>query len=91
MEASANSDWFKDSLFNRHSKYTEYIHCEHANDLNESINAYRDLFQQCFNNNSTPVVLVPKKNGSVCYFSFCKLDQVTELDAEPMSNMEVIN
>ena len=42
---------------------------------------------------SSPIVLVPKKDGSVrfCIY-FRKLNKVTEIDAEPMPNMEeVIN
>ena len=42
---------------------------------------------------SSPVVLVPKKDGSVrLCIDFRKLDKATEFDAEPMPNMEeVIN
>ena len=42
---------------------------------------------------SSPIVLVPKKDGSVRFcIDFCKLNKVMEFDAEPMPNMEeVIN
>ena len=42
---------------------------------------------------SSPIVLVPKKDGSVRFcIDFGKLNKVTEFDAEPMPNMEeVIN
>ena len=42
---------------------------------------------------SSPIVLVPKKDGSVRFcIDFNKLNKVTEFDAEPMPNMEeVIN
>ena len=42
---------------------------------------------------SSPIVLVPQKNGSVRFcIDFRKLNKVTESDAEPMPNMEeVIN
>ena len=40
---------------------------------------------------SSPIVLVPKKNGSVRFcIDFRKLNKVTEFDAEPMPNMEEI-
>ena len=43
--------------------------------------------------NSSPIVLVPKKDGSVRFcIDFGKLNKVTEFDAKPMPNMEeVIN
>ena len=42
---------------------------------------------------SSPIVLVPKKDGSVRFcIDFHKLNKFTEFDAEPMPNMEeVIN
>ena len=41
---------------------------------------------------SSPIVLVPKKDGSVIFcIDFRKLNKVTEFDAEPMPNMEEIN
>ena len=42
---------------------------------------------------SSPIVLVPKKDGSVRFcIDFCELNMVMEFDAEPMPNMvEVIN
>ena len=40
---------------------------------------------------SSPIVLVPKKDGSVQFcIDFWKLNKVTEFDAEPMPNMEGI-
>ena len=40
---------------------------------------------------SSPIVLVPKKDGSVRFcIDFRKLNKVTEFDAEPMPNMEEI-
>ena len=40
---------------------------------------------------SSPIVLVPKKDGSVRFcINFRKLDKMTEFDAEPISNMEEI-
>ena len=39
--------------------------------------------------NSSPMVLVPKKDGSVRFcIDFCKLNKIKEFDAEPMPNME---
>ena len=40
---------------------------------------------------SSPIVLVPKKDGSVRFcIDFRKLNKVTEFDSEPMPNMEEI-
>ena len=40
---------------------------------------------------SSTIVLVPKKDGSVrICIDFCKLNKVTEFDAEPMPNMEEV-
>ena len=40
---------------------------------------------------SSPVALVPKKDGSVQFcIDFQKLNKVTEFDAEPMPNMEEV-
>ena len=40
---------------------------------------------------SSPVVLVPQKDGSVRFcIDFWKVNKVTEFDAEPMSNMEKV-
>ena len=51
------------------------------------------VIEKSFSPYSSPVVLVPKKNGSVRFcIDFRKLNKVTEFDAEPMPNMEeVIN
>ena len=40
---------------------------------------------------SSPIVLVPKKDGSVGFcIDFRKLNKVTEFDAKPMRTMEEI-
>ena len=40
---------------------------------------------------SSPIVLIPKKDGSVRFcINLWKLNKVTEIDAEPMPNMEEI-
>ena len=52
-----------------------------------------DVIEPSVSPYSSPVVLVPKKDGSVRFcIDFQKLNKVTEFDAEPMPNMEeVIN
>ena len=52
-----------------------------------------DVIEKSVSPYSSPVVLVPKKDGSVRFcIDFRKLNKVTEFDAEPMPNMEeVIN
>ena len=50
------------------------------------------VLEQSVSPYSSSVVLVPKKDGSVrCCIDFRKLNKVTEFDAEPMPNMEVIS
>ena len=49
------------------------------------------VIEQSISPYSSPIVLVPKKDGSVRFcIDFRKLNKVTEFDAEPMPNMEEI-
>ena len=49
------------------------------------------VIEPSISQNSSPIVLVPKKDGSVRFcIHFRKLNKVTEFDAEPMPNMEEI-
>ena len=61
--------------------------------MESEIKKMLDIIEQSVSPYSSPVVLVPKKDGSVRFcIDFCKLNKVTEFDAEPMPNMEeVIN
>ena len=49
------------------------------------------LFEPSISPYLSPIVVVPKKDGSVRFcIDFRKLNKVTEFDAEPMPNMEKI-
>ena len=50
-----------------------------------------DVTEPSISSYSSPVVLVPKKDGSVRFgIDFRKVNEVTEFDAEPMPNMEEV-
>ena len=49
------------------------------------------VIQPSISSYSSPIVLVPEKDGSVRFcFDFRKLNKVTEFDAKPMPNMEEV-
>ena len=51
----------------------------------------RRLIEPSVSPYSSPIVLVPKKDGSVGFcIDFQKLNKATEFDAEPMQNMEKV-